>query len=154
MLKEVQGDLIAMAMEGKFDVIIHGCNCFHTMGGGIARTIRDNFPEAYEADCDTLYGDRAKLGLFSYAEHCGLETSFTIVNAYTQYGFASRAQPDVFEYEAFDRVLGLINRKFQGARVGIPLIGAGLAGGDEKRIRATMEKHAKRMDLTLVVFQP
>ena len=32
----VKGDLIKSAKEGQFDVIIHGCNCFNTMGAGIA----------------------------------------------------------------------------------------------------------------------
>ena len=31
-MKEVFGDLIELALVGKFDVIVHGCNCFSTMG--------------------------------------------------------------------------------------------------------------------------
>jgi O-acetyl-ADP-ribose deacetylase (regulator of RNase III) len=160
MLKEVTGNLIDMGMNGDFDVIIHGANCYCTMGGGIAREIRVRIPEVYEADCQTVSGDRSKLGLFTYAtvtlNPTGDDTTsheLTVISAYTQYGMARRGE-DVFEYEAFDDALNLINRKFPGARIGIPLIGCGLAGGDEKRIRAIMENHAKRMDLTLVVFQP
>ena len=26
--QEIEGDLIKLAQEGKFDVIAHGCNCF------------------------------------------------------------------------------------------------------------------------------
>lgn len=37
-----QGDLIERAENGDFDVIIQGCNCFHTMGAGIAKSIRIN----------------------------------------------------------------------------------------------------------------
>ena len=33
---EIEGDLIEMAKLGRFDVITHGCNCFCTMGAGIA----------------------------------------------------------------------------------------------------------------------
>ena len=33
---EIKGDLIELAKQGKFDVIAHGCNCFCTMGAGIA----------------------------------------------------------------------------------------------------------------------
>jgi O-acetyl-ADP-ribose deacetylase (regulator of RNase III) len=156
MLKEVKGDLLAMAMSNDFDVIIHGCNCFHTMGGGIARSIRDTFPEAYRADrINSIYGDKAKLGTFTSAMINRPEDGihFTIVNAYTQYSMAMKGE-DVFEYEAFDDVLHLVNRVFPGMRIGIPLVGCGLAGGGEPRIRAIMEKHAERMDLTLVVFQP
>lgn len=27
-MKIIKGDLIKLALDGKFDVIIHGCNCF------------------------------------------------------------------------------------------------------------------------------
>lgn len=50
MMKTVHGNLIKMALEGKFDVIIHGCNCFNTFGAGIALQIKRIFPDAYEAD--------------------------------------------------------------------------------------------------------
>lgn len=60
-MKEIDGDLIALAREGHFDLIAHGCNCFCTMGARIARGIRAAFPEAYEADLNTKKGDRAKL---------------------------------------------------------------------------------------------
>jgi O-acetyl-ADP-ribose deacetylase (regulator of RNase III) len=153
MLKEVKGDLLAMAMSNDFDVIIHGCNCFHTMGGGIARLIRDDFPEAYVADVTlTVRGDHKKLGTYTHANVARQQHGiyFTIINAYTQFGF-SRGE-DVFEYEAFDRVLKQVAADYPGKRIGIPLIGCGLAGGDEARVRAIMEKHAEHMDLTLVLF--
>lgn len=35
-LNEIHGDLIKLAQQGEFDVIAHGCNCFCTMGAGIA----------------------------------------------------------------------------------------------------------------------
>lgn len=50
MLKRVEGDLVKMANMGKFDLILHGCNCRNTMGSGIAKQIKDKFPDAYEAD--------------------------------------------------------------------------------------------------------
>ena len=36
MYNEINGDLIKLALEGKFDVIAQGCNCFCTMSAGIA----------------------------------------------------------------------------------------------------------------------
>lgn len=32
MLKHIKGNLIDLAEEGEFDIIIHGCNCQNTMG--------------------------------------------------------------------------------------------------------------------------
>jgi O-acetyl-ADP-ribose deacetylase (regulator of RNase III) len=159
-MKQLTGNLITLGMAGVFDVILHGANCFCTMGGGIAREIRARVPEAYQADQDTFSGDRNKIGLFTkagitcYIQHgiVPTEHKLTVINAYTQYDMSSGE--DVFEYEAFDRVLKLIHRMYPTARVGLPLIGCGLAGGDESRIRWIIEENAKVMDLTLVLFDP
>ena len=154
-LKTVQGDLLGMALEGKFDIIIHGCNCHNLMHGGIANQIRVAFPEAYEADCETVRGDKSKLGLFTSAlivrNEKGHLVQFTVVNAYTQYN-TSRGQ-DVFEYEAFRHALRLVARKYgTNVRIGLPEIGMGLARGDRTRIMAILEEVAQTMDITLVVF--
>ena len=88
----VKGDLIEMAKNGEFDVITHGCNCFNTMGGGIARTIKSEFPEAYQVDCQTKKGDYRKLGTISLVS--GLQSlqgtsgyKLTVVNSYTQFKY-------------------------------------------------------------------
>jgi O-acetyl-ADP-ribose deacetylase (regulator of RNase III) len=62
-MKEIKGDLIALAKQGEFDVIAHGCNCFVKMGAGIAKSIRLAFPEAWYADKDTKAGDKKSLEL-------------------------------------------------------------------------------------------
>jgi O-acetyl-ADP-ribose deacetylase (regulator of RNase III) len=36
MYNEIEGNLITLTREGKFDVITHGCNCMCNMGAGIA----------------------------------------------------------------------------------------------------------------------
>jgi len=33
-------------------IIVHGCNCFCTMGAGIAKTIKELYPSAYLAGGD------------------------------------------------------------------------------------------------------
>jgi len=37
MLKHATGNLIDMAEQGQFDVIVHGCNCLNTMGVYLSR---------------------------------------------------------------------------------------------------------------------
>ena len=48
MIKYIDGDLVKEAEL--FDVIAHCCNCFCTMGAGIAPQIKNKFPDAYVAD--------------------------------------------------------------------------------------------------------
>jgi len=80
-----QGDLVQKARAGEFDVLVHGCNCFCTMGAGIAKTIKHVFPAAYQADLATPAGDKAKLGTYSSAQIKAAGRRLTIVNAYTQF---------------------------------------------------------------------
>lgn len=152
MLNTIKGDLLKMGKENQFDIIIHGCNCFNAMGGGIAYQIQDQFPDAKLADDETVRGDPGKLGTYTIGMHGRL----VILNCYTQYHM-SRDGEDVFEYLAFERVLNKISQRFGKWRIGLPLIGMGLAGGDPERIVPMIEQFAQRMErqggsVTLVEF--
>ncbi len=157
-MKTIKGDLLALARQGKFDVIVHGCNCFHTMGGGIALQIRNKYPTAYAADCEnTVKADRSKLGTYTgittqfFVPELEKEHALTIVNAYTQYKFWGEDTRRV-DYEAVANVFALIKRDFPGKRIGYPMIGAGLAGGNWKIIEMIINDEMVGMDHTLVVY--
>lgn len=152
MLKIEKGDLLAMGKEGKFDIIVHGCNCFCTMGAGVAAQIAQQFPDARIADDETVRGDAGKLGTYTI----GMGGRLVILNAYTQFG-TSNTGKDVFEYTAFERVLDKIATRFGKWRIGLPMIGMGLAGGNAERIVPMIEYFAERMtkqggSVTLVEF--
>jgi O-acetyl-ADP-ribose deacetylase (regulator of RNase III) len=155
MLNTVKGDLIAMGRSGQFDIIVQGCNCHNVMGSGIARQIRDAFPDAWMADVETLAGDRNKLGRYTL----GMGGRLVIVNAYTQYNTARFKGEDVFEYASFGNILENLTARFGKYRIGIPLIGMGLAGGDPQRIMPMLEAWAVNMaehggSVTLVEYDP
>jgi len=140
-MKIVTGDLLQLGKDNEFDIIMHGCNCFNMMGGGIAFQIADRFPDAKLADDETIKGDPGKLGTYTI----GMDGRLVILNCYTQYS-VSRDGQDVFEYIAFERVLSKIINRFGKWRIGLPLIGMGLAGGDEGRIMPMIEAFAKRIE--------
>jgi len=127
-VKVIYGDLVQLAADGEFDLIVHGCNCFCTMGAGIAKSIKAEFPEAFHADCMTTKGDVKKLGQFSYAEVRRLDKHVTVVNAYTQYHW--RGKGVLVDYDAVRAAFVQIKKAFPGKSIGYPKIGAGLAGGD------------------------
>lgn len=151
-MKTTQGNLIHLAKAGHFDVIVHGCNCFCTMGKGIALSIKREFPEAYAADCDTKHGDQSKLGSFSQAFVSLGTRAVTVVNAYTQYDYRG-PQPNV-NYKAIRQAFRAIKQTFPGARIGYPQIGAGLARGDWAVIAAIIDEELAGEDHTLVIYQP
>lgn len=151
-MKVVKGDLIKLALEVKFDVIIHGCNCFCTMGAGIAKSIREIFPEAYQADLNTEYGSKEKLGTISYVTVTRENHEITVVNGYTQY--TSGSSGVLVDYDAVQLVMREVKNLFTGKRIGFPMIGAGLAKGDWSVIEEIIKTELEGEDYTLVQFVP
>ena len=64
-LEHIDGDIFKVR---GIQVIGHQANTQNTFGSGIARTIREKFPEAYEADCQAAKEGVNKLGNISMAE--------------------------------------------------------------------------------------
>lgn len=150
-MKTVKGDLLQYAKEGKFDLIVHGCNCYCTMGAGIAKTIKQEFPPAYQADLATEKGDKGKLGSFSWAKVANENGDLIIVNAYTQFDWhGSGLKAD---YQAIRKAFKQIKSDFSGLRMGYPAIGAGLAGGDWKIISTIISEELQEEDHTFVEYQ-
>ncbi len=151
-MKTIQGDLLQLAEDGFFDVIIHGCNCHCTMGAGIALGIRTRFPEAYEADCQTVKGDMGKLGSISSARIMRKGHELVVVNAYTQFDYAGAEL--LVDYDAVRECLLEVRKLYSGKRIGYPKIGAGLAGGDWRQLAAIIEEVLNGENHTLVEFRP
>jgi O-acetyl-ADP-ribose deacetylase (regulator of RNase III) len=145
-MRTIKGDLVKLAMNGEFDVIIHGCNCFCTMGAGIARQIKNTFPEAYESDLKTKNGDYSKLGSYSKA----VIGKLTVINAYTQFKYGG--EKVLVDYVALHKVFKLIKSDFHGKSIGYPKIGSGLAGGDWNIISKIIEECLEGENHTLVEF--
>ena len=129
---------VDITKDCNLDVIIHQCNCFHVMGGGVAFALANKWPEVYQADLCTIKGDKKKLGTYSCAcigndkDH---EELF-VFNLYSQYTFGGDFETDyqamkkglidIFEYLKRSDPIG-----HDVWNVGIPyMIGCGLAGGD------------------------
>lgn len=151
MLQHKKGNLLDLAEAGEFDIIVQGCNCFNTMGGGIAREIRERFSMAAQVDNETVKGDYNKLGNYTTA----FTGKFLIVNAYTQYNMSQGT--DVFEYTAFQLILEKLINEFGNKRIGLPYVGMGLAGGDKDLIIPMIEWFASEVSkrggtVTLVEF--
>ncbi|MEG1311737.1 MAG: macro domain-containing protein [Romboutsia sp.] len=148
MVTEKQGDIFADSKN--WDAFIHGCNCFTTMGGGIARIVKQEFPEAYKTDLKTLSGDRSKVGTFTSVH----TKNKWIINAYTQYHFAAKGQ-DVFEYEGFRKILKsvvtIIKSNYKtDYTLAMPKIGAGLAGGNWDDIYDIIVEECK--DINVIIY--
>lgn len=135
MIQVKKGDLLENA-EQRFDVIVHGCNCFNNMGAGIAKSIKEKYPEAYRQDQKTKEGDKEKLGTITVARY-GSAKPFYVVNAYTQFKYGGGGRNA--DYDAIRSCMKRINEVFPGKHIGLPKIGAGLAKGDWSVIEKIIE---------------
>ena len=159
----IKGNLITHALAGRYRAIIHGANTQCAMGAGIAPQIAKVWPAAEEADNKTVSGDVRKLGGYTYApvELAG-ETLF-VFNAYTQHYF--RQKPDgspAVDYKALGQVFKSLNNFLRTLSqsvnpadvkpVGIPMIGAGLAGGDWAAIQTIINLATPDISIELVIF--
>lgn len=154
MIKEVEGDLIKMALAGRFDAIAHGVNCFCRQKSGIAKLMSENFyTHQLPLEDPVTTGDIDKLGRIEFNPINGNGVHLKVFNFYTQYHWATSKHPNPFNYGAFWSCLQEYRRCFSKESLGIPLIGAGLAGGDWSRIREIIQEF-NELDITIVKFKP
>jgi O-acetyl-ADP-ribose deacetylase (regulator of RNase III) len=136
-IKEV--DLVKAFESGDIDVAAHCCNCYHTWGSGVAKSLKAAFPRAFNADLLTPYGDPKKLGQFS----CALFDKQIICNLYGQFKYG-RTGVFLNDTKFFDALINmrdfLVKMGYKDITVGFPyMVGCGTAGGDWKKIQPMIE---------------
>ena len=143
-LQYKKGDLLEAMRCGEVDHIIHGCNSLGVMGSGIAKQIREEYP-----DCFELYkNSELVLGRFSHF----LNDEASIFNLITQANFHPRTIRHV-DYEALATGLNKINKQWAGSHFGLPKIGAGLGGGDWNVIEAIIKSEMKDCKVTIYTLE-
>ena len=149
-MKTIKKDIIKAAQDGEIDVLVHGANCFHTFGAGIAKQIKKVYPGAYTADLDTPYGNDIKLGTYSSYT----DGNVTIVNGYTQFRYGKNFVnvKQHADYDAIRFLFMLISKDFMGERIGFPKIGCGLAGGQWGIVSRIIEEELEGEDYCLYVI--
>jgi len=173
-MRERNGNLIKLAKEGFFDVITHGCNCFCTMGSGIAVPMKYNFAcDLFPMEDSEYKGDINKLGTIDYEiqniivkKEINLGTGkvlaadfggkdLVVINSYTQYHYGKNHKDGVekpVDYDAITMCMRKINHLFKGKTIGLPKIGAGLAGGDWYKIKNIIKTELNAMDVWIVHY--
>lgn len=165
-MKIIKGDLLELAASGQAGLIVHGCNCFHAMGSGIAGALAKRFPQIPADDRNfTLKGDPSKLGswsgvtvtkqvVFTHLPQGGsfgttveLDKAFTCINLYTQF----IPGPDFIE-SVFTHGLKELNKAFSGHTLWFPKIGCGIGGGNWERVEELMLTHLTDVDVVVVVL--
>ena len=142
-----KGNLINVT--GRDQAIMHGCNMQGKMGRGVAKRIKEKYPDAfanYVKDLDSL-----KLGENSiWRDNNGT----VIISALTQ-NFYGRDGQRYVSYDALNNCLVKAFEfcKFFELTLNLPhVIGAGYAGGSVDVILAMIEHEQKRSDFDNVII--
>jgi O-acetyl-ADP-ribose deacetylase (regulator of RNase III) len=155
MYKEVEGDLIELALSGQFDLIAHQTNCFCVQGAGIAKQFakkfRTNDPFWYPLENIETRGDVNKIGDICYKEQViELEPEnkiLNVANCYAQYEHGPNT-----DYLALALCFRKINHIFAGKHIGLPKIGCGIGNADWMTVSGLIKKYLKDCDVTVVNY--
>ena len=127
--------------------IAHSCNTLNIMGGGLAKQIKERFPQAWEADCKAHAEGKNILGSFSRAifKTIFLKEGYgTIYNLYTQENIGNGRQVN---YESLYRSFINLRKEITSLAkekvfvLGLPYgISCGLAGGSWRIVNSMINE--------------
>lgn len=153
MIKVVEGDLV----NSKYDIFCHQVNCRGAMGSGIAKQIRDKYPEVYDRyrkaiDSFRSFGEKPLGHVVAVPTH---DNRFC-VNLFAQDGYGRDKQ--YTDYNAFNKCLEELAMELGTADpnyvVAFPYgIGCGLAGGDWHVISLLLKNFAASIKQEVVVVK-
>lgn len=164
----LQGDLL----KSDCTIICHCCNCFSTMGAGIALQIVKKFPETLEADKNfvkTIVGEekfksmsrnkQADLKFGRCSRTFSKDKTKVIVNLYGQYYYGTnQVQTD------YDKLHSAIEEMLQGIKkledkgfpikIGVPYkMASHLAGGDWNRVSKILNELGEKYNRIIYAYK-
>lgn len=147
MIHYVQGDLFGTAAN----IIAHGCNCQGVMGSGVAKIVRDQYPDAYQRYLEKHAQEGWRLGEVQFVSYA---PGRWIANCATQDEFLPRGICHA-NYDAIRSAMIQLKAFAvkDGLSIAMPKIGAGLAGGDWAVIETILNEVFVDMDVTVYYLE-
>lgn len=147
MTHEINADLLEFSLDG----FIHQANCFHTFGAGIAKRIKEKYPELYKADmAHGRRGDINRLGSFSFTRCHDGKIGY---NLYGQFQFGTWTRQTNYEaiYKGLDKIKTHAEENVV-TKLGLPnKMGCVLGGGDFRIIRVMIEVIFEKSPIELYI---
>lgn len=158
-MKRVKGDVLEMLKTGEVDCVAHCCNCQGVMGSGIARTVHDDWPLAYQAykKYEEDYG--LSLGTVSYADNIfNLHAQDFYKRSHVDEDILSDSHQSRFvDYEALYNTLVHVKNCILDSypvTLGIPYkMACERAGGDWRIVEAMLESVFDGTNIEVVVVE-
>ncbi len=150
MISYVSGNLL----DADTDAIVNPCNTVGVMGAGLAKQIKDRFPE-----CVSLYESACKAGKLTVGTVLITPTSmvtspYWVVHLPTKQHWRNDSKIEFVESGLKALVAELTNR-IEIATVAIPALGCGLGGLPWSQVKSVMELQLSLLDeVEFLVYLP
>lgn len=139
-IEYIKGDLFKTELE----VIVHGCNAQGVMGSGIAKVVKQKYPEAFKEYRRKYEEGKLKLGSIVSVSYLDK----VIVNAITQEFYGRDPNTRYVSYDAIASVFEKLEKNlppYDIYEVALPMIGAGLGNGNWNIIEKIIEESTSKL---------
>lgn len=140
-----EGNLLDVASG----ILVHGCNCQGVWGSGVARQMKEKYPDAFKKyihDLRDWEDKKFALGTISIYE---VHRDLAIFSAFTQELYGRDKTARYVSYDGLDSCFYYIIHyaRLKNLKIYLPdLIGAGLGGGNREVILAIIEAQCQKME--------
>ena len=148
MIKHIKCDIF----ESGADVILHQVNCQGAMNSGVAKQVREKYPEVYESYkrlCDSYnYSDK----LLGRCQPICVNSELDIVNIFGQYkfGYDGKCYTD---YDKLQHALCTVDLNYNRKTIAIPyLMGCHRGGGDWNVVYKLIEEAFEDNDVLICEY--
>jgi O-acetyl-ADP-ribose deacetylase (regulator of RNase III) len=145
-------EIIGSLLDVKEGILVHGCNAQGVMGSGIAKAIKDTYPQAFAAYRETYEKEGLHVGQVIWAR-ISETPRLAVANAITQKFYGRDPTVRYVDYDAvkvaFEKIA--VVAKKHGLTVHYPRIGAGLGNGDWSVLSGIINQALAGVEHTLCV---
>lgn len=141
------------------DIICQQVNCKGVMGAGLAKQIKEKYPEVFEAYTEMYETYKSKpKSMLGQAQMIKCNDDKFIANLFGQFNYGTKTIQTNYEalHDAFDRLLNAVTNieKYKGKTIAIPYnIGCGFAGGDWTIVYTIIEEIANYYNYDVTIYQ-
>lgn len=137
----------------KYDVILVPMSINNYMSKGFKYEVALNFPYVKEKQNESSYGDIRKYGTINPIDCNGI--IFCLCYMYTTPCYRNGCSSDYVKYDALERCLTSIAEKFDGKKIGTPILGADKfdGNGNKDRILEIFENSFKESYVTVYDYE-
>ncbi len=132
-MREIIGDILTPNIGHDTVIVCHQVNCRGVMGAGLAKQVKNAFPEvysAYQLMCQYIDDSKSLLGKVQFCD-TSAKSGFIVANIFGQDRYGRDQQ--YTDYAALATAFRTISRAYPDYTVRIPYrMGCGLAGGNWK----------------------